>query len=84
MIRIVAFAALIVGAGSWTTETTPDWYRPDASPSDLRAALSGCRAEATSGLHGLLPSEFDALARCMSEHGWAPGANPQTQIAALR
>ena len=84
MIRLLAFAALIVGVGWWTTEPPPEWYRPDASSSDLRAALSDCRAEATSGLNGLLSSEFDALARCMSEHGWAPATNPHTQVAALR
>ena len=84
MIRLLAFAALIAGVGWWTTETPPDWYRPDASSSDLSAALSDCRTEATSGLLGLLPSEFDALARCMSEHGWAPATNPHTQVAALR
>jgi len=84
MIRLVSFTALIVGVGWWTTETGPVWHRPDASSSDLRAALSDCRAAATSGLQGLLPSEVDSLTRCMSEHGWAPGENPQTQVAALR
>jgi hypothetical protein len=78
MIRLMAFAALLVGAGWWTAEPDPGWHRPDGSASDLAAALSDCPAEA------ILPAEFDSLARCMSEHGWAPGASTESQITALR
>ena len=84
MIRVLAFGALIVAVGWWTAEGESAWHRSGASPAERTAAISACRSAGTSGLHGLVPGESRSLERCMTEHGWAPGAPPDQQVAALR
>jgi hypothetical protein len=84
MIRVLAFAALILGVGWWVSDLRPAWHRSGSSTSELTAALSACRAEATAGLRGIVPSDGHAIDRCMTGRGWALGEAPSTQVAALR
>lgn len=84
MFRMLAFAGLIAAVCWWTLEAAPAWHRSGASPAELTAALSACRAEATSGLQSLVPGEGRAFERCMTSRGWNVGASPETQVAALR
>lgn len=84
MLRLVLLVGLIAGVGWWTAETESGWHRPGASATERSAALAACRAEATSGLHGVVAASGHSLERCMTGRGWAPGEAPATQVAALR